>query len=83
MSRQQDYITEVRAANKAIWDGINVLVALQREWGGLDYGTTLQDGEGANAGYTAAEVGAVVFDTANAMVTLLGQGHSTNMSKLL
>lgn len=81
--REQDYITEARAANQAIWDGINALIALQREWNALDYGSTLADGDGANAGYTAAEVGAVVFDTANAFVALLGQGHATNMANLL
>ncbi len=83
MSRQQDFITEARAANQAIWDGINALVALQREWNALDYGNTLADGEGANAGYTKGEVGAVVFDTANAMVGVLGAGHATNMANLL
>lgn len=83
MSREQDYITAARAANKAVWDGINALVALQREWNALDYTGTLPDGEGENAGYTKAEVGAVVFDTANALVALLGTGHATNMGKLL
>lgn len=83
MSREQDYITEARAANRAIWDGINTLVALQREWNALDYGTTLDDGAGDNTGVVRAEVGAVVFDTANALVTLLNTGHATNMAKLL
>lgn len=82
-NRHQDFIDEARQANKAIWDNINKLVALQREWNALDYGSTLPDGEDGNAGYTAAEVGAVVFDTANAMVGVLGQGHATNMGKLL
>lgn len=81
--RPQDYITLVRQQNKAVWDGINALVALQREWSALDYGNTLEDGSGDNTGVTAAEVGSVVFDTANAMATLLGQGHATNMAKLL
>lgn len=81
--REQDFITLARQHNKAIWDGINALIALQREWNALDYGNTLADGEGANAGVTAAEVGGVVFDTANAMATLLSQGHATNMAKLL
>jgi hypothetical protein len=81
--RTQDYITLVRQNNKAIWDGINNLVALQREWNALDYGNTLGDGEGENGGVTAAEVGAVTFDTANAFVTVLGSGHATNMAKLL
>lgn len=83
MSREQDFITEARAANKAIWDGINKLVALQREWNALDYGNTLDVGEGANAGLTAQAVGAVVFDTANALVAVYGAGHATNAAKLL
>lgn len=83
MARQQDFISEARNATKAIWDGINALVALQREWNGLDYTNTLSDGEGVNTGYTKAEVGAVVFDSANAFVTLLGEGHATNLSRLL
>jgi hypothetical protein len=81
--RSQDYITIVRQKNKAIWDGINDLVALQREWQALDYGNTLPDGEGENAGITPAEVGAVTFDTVNAFVTVLNAGHATNMAKLL
>ena len=83
MSREQDFITEARAANRAVWDGINTLVALQREWNALDYGTTLDDGAGDNLGVTRSEVGAVVFDTAAALVTLLAAGHATNMAKLL
>ena len=83
MSRQSDYITEARAANRQVWDGINALKALQREYNALDYGNTLPDGSGENDGITKAEVGAVVFDTANALVTLLDTGHATNMAKLL
>lgn len=83
MSREQDFITEARAANSAIWNGINELVALQREWNALDYGNTLDAGEGANEGITVSEVGAVTFDTANALVAVLNGGHATNMAKLL
>ena len=83
MSRQSDYISEARAANRQVWDGINALKALQREYNALDYGNTLPDGVGENDGITKAEVGAVVFDTANAMVSLLDTGHATNMAKLL
>lgn len=81
--REQDFITEAREANRRIWDGINTLVALQREWNALDYGATLDAGVGENEGITSAEVGSVVFDTANALVTLLNTGHATNMAKLL
>lgn len=84
MAREQDYITLARQLNRQVWEGINGLVALQREWNALDYGNTLDDGDGDNTGVTAAEVGAVVFDTANAMVTdVLSEGHATNMAKLL
>lgn len=83
MSRQADYISEARAANRQVWDGINALKALQREYNALDYGNTLPDGSGENDGITKAEVGAVVFDTANALVALLDTGHATNMAKLL
>lgn len=82
-SRQQDYISLARQHNKAVWDGISALVALQSEWDALDYGNTLEDGAGANSGITRAEVSAVVNTTADALVALLAQGHATNMAKLL
>lgn len=83
MSRETNYYNNVRAANRQVWDGINALVALQREYNAMDYGTTLSPGDGPNDGITKTELGAVVFDTANAFQTLLGQGHATNMAKLL
>lgn len=83
MARESDFISEARAANKKIWEGINDLIALQREWNALDYGNTLDPGIGENEGITNIEVGAVVFDSANALVTTLNAGHATNMAKLL
>ena len=83
MSRQSDYISEARAANRQVWEGINTLKSLQREYNALDYGNTLPDGSGENEGISKAEVGAVIFDTANALVALLDTGHATNMAKLL
>lgn len=83
MAREQDFITLARQANTAIWNAINDLVALQREWNALDYGNTLEPGAGANDGLTKTEIGAVVFDTANAFVAVLAAGHATNMAKLL
>lgn len=82
-NRHQDYISTVRAANKAIWDGINTLVSLQREWNALDYGNTLPAGEGANEGVSRQEVGSVTFDTTNALAAVLAAGHATNMAHLL
>lgn len=81
--RHQNYITSVRVANQKVWEGIMELVTLQREWNALDYGTTLANGEGLNAGLNKTEVGAVAFDTANALVGVLNAGHATNMAKLL
>ena len=81
--RPQDYISVVRHNNRQLWDALNNLVALQREYNALDYGTTLPDGEGDNMGITKTEVGAVVFDTANALVAVLAAGHATNVAKLL
>lgn len=83
MSREQDFITAVRASNRKVWDGINELLAMQRQHAALDYGNTLDEGEGENAGITAAHVGAVLFDTANALEVVLNAGHATNMARLL
>lgn len=83
MARGQDYITEVRNQTRALWNALNALKAAQREYNALDYGNTLPDGAGENAGVTKMEVGAVVFATADAISALLDQGHATNMGKLL
>jgi hypothetical protein len=85
-ARQNDYIDAVRNANRDIWEGINTLISLQREWNALDYAGTpglATPSEGANKDVTKTVIGAVVFDTANAMVALLGEGHATNMAKAL
>jgi hypothetical protein len=83
MARQSDYITEARQETRKLWDAVNALKALQLEYNALDYGNTLADGVGENEGYTPVEVGAVVFDTTNAILTLFSQGHATNVAKLL
>ena len=82
-AREQDYISTVRALNRQLWEALNGLKSLQREWSALDYGNTLDAGTGANAGISGADVGAVVFATADAITTLLDTGHATNMAKLL
>lgn len=83
MARESDFITEARQHARAFWNAINALEALQKEYNALDYGTTLDDGVGENAGITRQQVGAVVFDTANAIRTVLNTGHATNVAKLL
>jgi hypothetical protein len=83
MSREQDFITEARQAARDLWNALNKLEALQKEYNALDYGNTLEAGTNENAGLTKTEIGAVAFDTANAFVTLLGAGHATNIAKVL
>ncbi len=82
-ARQSDYISEARDLTRQLWDAINGLAVLQREWNALDYGNTLTEFSGQNESLSAPEIGAVVFDSANAMVAVLNAGHATNISKLL
>lgn len=86
--RKADFVSEARQAARQLWEAINTLKAMQREWNALDYGTTLDDeGDtafiGEHEGLTPAAVGAVVFDTANAVEGVLNAGHATNLAKLL
>jgi hypothetical protein len=83
MARQSDFITESRQHARALWNAINGLKSMQREWNALDLGNTLDPGEGANAGIVAADVGSVVFDTTAALEAVLNAGHATNLAKLL
>lgn len=83
MSRDSDFITETRIHVRAIWNAINSLKALQREYTALDYGNTLEPGNGENAGLGAVEVGAAIFDTTTALEALLAAGHATNLARLL
>lgn len=83
MAREQDYITEARTAARKIWDGVNELLTLQKEWNAKAYGDTLPDGAGANAPVTKAEIGAAVFDTANTIEAAIQGGHRTNLARLL
>lgn len=83
MTRESDYITEARQEARKLWDSIHALKTLQSEWNAKDYGSTLSDGTGDNAGYTKSEVGSVVFATTDAILTLFASGHATNVAGLL
>ncbi len=78
--QHRDYAQKAREANRKVWDGINDLVELQRQWTALDYTNTLVDDE---HGLTAAEYLAVIFTTAGLLVDVLEAGSKTNMAKLL
>lgn len=82
-ARQQEYYRQVRQHARRVWEAVNDLVALQREWNALDYSNVLEAGSGENTGLTKTEIGAVVFDTTNATVALLATGHATNIAKVL
>ena len=83
MSRQQQFISDARAKAKTLWETYLELKAMQEEWDALDYTNTLPDGTELNDGYTKAEVSAVINTTIDAITTLMGQGHATNIAKLL
>ncbi len=83
--RQADYATEVRIATRQLWDALNDLKALQREWTALDYMNTLSEDafQGENAGLDAAAIAAIVFTTTDALLALLATGHDTNLARAL
>jgi hypothetical protein len=81
--RQQNYITTARNAAQDLWRAQQVLLGLQAEWNAQDYANTLSDGEGANAGITAVMIGMVVFDSANAIETVMLSGVATNITNVL
>jgi hypothetical protein len=84
LSREQDFISEVREQTKVLWEAYHRLINMQNEWNALDYANNLDDGIGANEGYTADEVGAVVFDTINEVkLRIFDTAHKTNLAKLL
>lgn len=83
--KQQDYISSVRDLANKVLEVVNKRSALQDEWNAGDYGNTLPDGVGSNAGITKSEVGAVAFDVFNAIDTVLranGGGLLGNLYKL-
>jgi len=88
MSRQSDFVTLARQETRNLWNAWLELKSMQEEWNALDYANTLGDEDdafaGENEGLSASEVGAVIFDTANAIDTeVMDAGHATNMAKLL
>jgi hypothetical protein len=80
MARSDEFAADARRYNRAIWDNLLQLQALQREWNALDYGNSLP---AEIDGVARADIGAVVFATADAFEDLLASGHATNMAKLL
>jgi hypothetical protein len=86
-NRQSGYITEAREHARRIYSSISALKTMQSEFNYGGYGpqgaNPLPDGQGDNEGVTAAQVGAVIFDTTDALKGLLDGGHGANIAALL
>ncbi len=82
-NRESDYMSRMREGARQLWAGYLILKGGQPEYNAQDYGTTLDVGVGANEGITKTQIGAVVFDTANALTTLFDTGHATNLTDVL
>ena len=84
-SQKQAFINRARAAATSLWNAQQELLELQKSWNALDYGNTIvtpDDFTGDNEGLTGAQIGAVVFDTANAVQVVLDAGHATNVARI-
>jgi len=78
--REVEFVRETKADTRLLWDVLHRMKQRQSEWNALDYGNTLDDAEGV----TAAQVGAVVFATTDALTAIaFGSGHATNLARLL
>lgn len=84
-ARKSDYISNVRQKTRVLWDAYLDLLAAQNEWNAQDYSNNLDVGDftGENEGLTAGNIGAVVFDTANAIKASMDAGHATNVTNIL
>jgi hypothetical protein len=83
-TRETEYVREVRQNTISLWQAYLSLKELQDEWNAQDYGNNLTiDPEGPHAGLLPAQIGAVVFDTANAIATVMAAGNATNVTAIL
>lgn len=83
MTANESVYANTRQAATELWHALAKLKALQPQWNALDLGNTLPPGTGADQGITAAQLGAVIFDTADAITVVMNSGHATNVAKLL
>ena len=83
-AQKQAFINAARQAATEYWNAQETLIALQAEWNALDYANALVNGDftGDNEGLTAANIGSVVFDTANAMQVVFNAGNATNIARI-
>lgn len=79
-SRKRAFKSEVRDAAQRIWGAVQDLKGLRAEADAQNYGATLDDLDGEVA---AADILAIPYATADALNTLMGQGHATNLTNVL
>jgi hypothetical protein len=83
-NRHEEYVSIARQKAIQLWEAYQDLLSMQDEWAAQDYGNTLTiDPGGNNADILPADVGAVVFATADAIKVVMDAGHATNVTTLL
>jgi hypothetical protein len=83
LSREDQFVLETQYAAKQLWLAIHKLESLQAEWTARDFTNTLQSGITLPKHPAVADLGAVVYDTCNALKAVLNAGHATNVAKVL
>jgi hypothetical protein len=84
-NQKQAFINAARAAADQLWNAEQTLLRLQAEWNALDYGNALDnatDFTGDNEGLTREQIGAAVFDSADAIKAVFDAGTATNLARV-
>lgn len=85
MSRKNDYVAETRSEVRQLVAALDRLRSKQIEWNANNYGETLTDDDliGVADGLHPSDIGAVIFDTVDALDAVLESGHASNLYRLL
>lgn len=83
-SEKFNTITRIRQAATDLVSAIERLQALKQDWTYMDLGNVLTETDFVeqHAGLTVSDIVAVGGTTLEAIETLLGQGHGTNLYKI-
>jgi len=83
-SERFNTITQIRQAATDLVTAIERLQALKQDWIYMDLGNVLTETDFVeqHAGLTVSDIVAVGGTTLEAIETLLGQGHGTNLYKI-
>jgi hypothetical protein len=83
MSRANNFVDEVQSASRQLWDSINKLTQLQREWTFRDYTNTLEADITLTEYPPVADLAAMVNTTVPELNSVMAAGHGTNLTKVL